>query len=330
MTLTRDLDVMTEFKKFGNEQNWLGYIREFPKLQDKNFGDWLYDAQWTYYGNVEGELRHGQGRVVYNDGDCYEGKWNNGFMEKGLYVKYRNSDSNWVFNGTFTERDCPEKGIFSDGHKQLYVTCDEKNSIHELQFWRVLKGLLDKQVADKEAKVNEQIMDERWKDARPMIQNFKEKWIQGNYQHYQQYETNIILSPVVIFLCSGDELIQFTYSDIEKRATEGNITKVSNIVTTIPHVPIKIDVWLWCQEHLKAQINDDKIQDVYYNTKERRIAELDVLSSQSKEYKIKLNKAMSQFSIVINLKFELHNAEVGNLNGKQTHIQSLLRQLTPL
>jgi len=176
---------MAEFKKFGNEQNWKGYLRVFPNLQTKPFGVWLYDAQWTYYGNVEGGCRHGQGRVVYKDGDCYEGKWNNGFMEEGQYVKYRNPDSNWVFNGTFTERDCPEKGIFSDGHNQLQVTCAEKKGIHELQFWLVLKELLDKQVADTEAKVNKQIMDKRWNDAQPMIDTFKKNWIKGEYQEWR-------------------------------------------------------------------------------------------------------------------------------------------------
>ena len=248
---------MAEFKKFGNEQNWRGYLRVFPDLQDNLFGVWLYDAQWTYYGNVEGGCRHGEGRVVYNDGDCYEGKWNNGFMEEGLYVKYRNPDSNWVFNGTFTTGDCPEKGIFSDGHNQLHVTCDEKKSIHELQFWLVLKGLLDKQVADTEAKVNQQIIDERWTDAQPMINTFKKKWISGNYQ---ECRTTITLSPVVLFLCSGNDMIECKYSDVEKGSMTGRkrITKESRIVATIPRVPYHIEVWLWCQEHLQAQMDSDK------------------------------------------------------------------------
>ena len=76
--------------KFGNEQNWREYVQEFPKLQDNLFGVWLYEAQWTYYGSVEGGRPHGHGRVVYRNGDCYEGKWKNGFMVKGQYVKYKN------------------------------------------------------------------------------------------------------------------------------------------------------------------------------------------------------------------------------------------------
>jgi hypothetical protein len=308
---------MAKFNKFGNEQNWLGYIREFPKLQDKNFGDWLYDAQWTYYGNVKGELPHGQGRVVYNDGDCYEGKWNNGFMEKGKYVKNRNPDGYWVFDGTFTEGDCPEKGIFSDGHNQLDVTCTEKKSIHELQFWIVLKGLLDKQVTDTEAKVNEQIIDGRWKDAQPMIDTFKKKWISGNYQ---ECRTTITLSPVVLFLCSENDMIECKDSDVEKGSMTGRecITKESRIVATIPRVLTKIQVWLWCKDHLQARMDSDEIQDVFYNTEERKIAELDFSSAQFEggavvRHTLKLNKARNPFSILIHLEFKLQNAdEVGD------------------
>jgi hypothetical protein len=308
---------MAEFKKIGNEQNWRGYLRVFPKLQDKNFGVWLYDAQWTYYGNVEGGRRHGQGRVVYKDGDCYEGKWNNGFMEEGRYVKHRNEDSDWVFNGTFTTGDCPEKGIFSDGHKQLYVTCTKKKAIHELQFWLVLKELLDKQVADTEAKVNMQIIKKRWTDAQPMIDTFKEKWIKGNYQ---EWRTTITQSPVVLFLCSGNDLIQCTYSDVEKGSTtrRKGITKESRIVTTIPRVPYQIEVWLWCEEHLQAQMDSDKIQDVFYNTEERKIAELDFSSAQFEDGAVvtrtlTLTKARNAFSNLIHLEFKLQNAgEVGD------------------
>ena len=307
---------MAEFKKIGNEQNWQGYLRVFPKLQDNLFGVWLYDAQWTYYGNVDGELRHGQGRVVYKDGDCYEGKWKKGFMEEGKYVKNMNTDGNWVFNGTFVEGDCPEKGIFSDGHNQLYVTWAEKNSIHELQFWLVLKGLLDKQVADTEAKVKKQIIDGRWKKAQPKIDTFKERWIQGNYK---ECRTTITLSPVVLFLCSGNDMIECEYSDVEKGSMteQKGITKESRIVATIPRVPIKIQVWLWCEEHLQAQMEGDTIKSVFHNT-ERNIAELDFSSAQFEDgavvpHTLQLNMARNTYSILIHLEFKLQNAgEVGD------------------
>jgi hypothetical protein len=302
---------MAEFKKFGNEQNWKGYLRVFPNLETNAFGVWLYDAQWTYYGNVDGGCRHGQGRVVYNDGDCYEGKWKNGFMEEGKYVKNMNTDGNWVFNGSFAEGDCPEKGIFSDGHNQLYVTCTEKKSIRELQFWLVLKGLLDKQVADTEAKVNEQIIDGRWKDAQPMIDTFKKKWISGNYQ---ECRTTITLSPVVLFLCSGNDMIECKYSDVEKGPMTGQkgITKESRIVATIPRVPCQIEVWLWCEDHLQAQMDSDKKKEVFHNP-ERNIAELDFSSAQFEDgavvrHTLQLNKARNPYSILIHLEFKLQNA----------------------
>jgi hypothetical protein len=310
---TRGLDVMA---KFGNERNWSDYVREFPSLQNNLFGVWLYEAQWTYYGNVEGGCPHGHGRVVYGSGDCYEGKWKNGFMEQGRYVKSKiqgiSMDSNWIFNGTFTTEgdcpDCPVEGIFDDGHNKLHVTCTEMKAIHESECWYMLKGLLDKKVADKEAKENGQIITDRWEKARPMIDQFKTKWIRGEYQ---ELHTTIDYSPVVIFLCTGDDTIQSTYSDV--RSTKGVIMKESRIVTTIPRVPIKIQVWLWCQEHLQAQMDSDKKKEVVYNTEERKIAELDLSSAQFEDgagvrHTLQLNKARNPFSIVINLEFKLKNA----------------------
>ena len=307
--------------KFGNEQNWKEYVQEFPNLQANLFGVWLYEAQWTYYGSVEGGRPHGHGRVVYRNGDCYEGKWKNGFMEKGQYVKYKNPgtsmDRNWNFSGTFTtEGDCPVEGIFDDGDKKLHVTCTEMKDIHKLECWQMLKGLLDKDVTDKEEKVNSWILTERWKEEREMIDKFKKNWIRGEYQ---ELHTTIFNSPVVIFLCTGNDRIQSTYSDIEKGSSKGVIMKESRIVTTIPNVPIKIEVWLWCKEHLQAQMDSDKKKEVFYNP-ERKIAELDLSSAQFEDgadvrQTLQLNMARSPFSIVIHLEFKLQNAgEVGVSN----------------
>ena len=97
-------------------------------------------------------------------------------------------------------------------------------------------------------------------------------------------DTQILTLPLFDFADVYHEPMAFPRfvlaDDVEKGSTEGSITKESSIVTTIPRVPIKIEVWLWCQEHLQAQMDSDKIKDVFYNTEDRKIAELDLSSAQ--------------------------------------------------
>ena len=107
--------------------------------------------------------------------------------------------------------------------------------------------------------------------------------------------------PAIIFLCSQSVMGTSTCSE---KSEEFNIT------TTIPSLPIRIEVYLWSKAHLEAQMNYSKKKDVFYDI-DRKIGELEFVDAIKTGNTLQLNLKTLPFVTHINLEFTLLTAEEG-------------------
>ena len=84
-------------------------------------------------------------------------------------------------------------------------------------------------------------------------------------------------------------------------------------MTNIPCVPMKIQVWVWSQQHIETRLGDSlKKKDVYYDM-DRKIAEVDLSNAQFENgvdthIKLELNLKTIPGSSVINLQFRMQSS----------------------
>ena len=294
---TMGVDIM---QRFGDIAEWNRFLG-----RRKTYGVWLNTDTSTYYGDVEEGHRHGHGRIVYKNGDSYEGQWKHGLMDRGLYTKCEDTrtfiTTKWKFSGTFETGDYPKEGIFSDDGGGWNITCTENKSIHTIECWYMLKDLRDKRETDKEKAENDWLFAGKREEEQKLIEKFKNKWIQGMHQ---EIDVKIGGHPAKIFLCSGENMITSTYVEAGK-----------SIVTTIPRVPVKIEVWVWSKYDLQARMDEGKIKNIYYDM-DRKIGELDFERSNDdtvSSHILHLNLSTIAGVTAINLQFRReHTGDVGD------------------
>jgi hypothetical protein len=294
---------MQSHERFGDRAGWDKFLGSMTNY----FGDWLYTDTSTYYGVVEEKLPHGYGRMVYKNGDFYEGHWKHGSMVRGLYVKCEDertsTKTKWTFLGTFEGGDCPIKGIFSDESGGWDIECTEKKSIHTIECWHMLKYLRNKRETDKEKAENDLLFAKKREEERKLIEKFKKMYIKGMHQ---EIDVTIGGHPAKIFLCSGENMITSTYVEADKS---------QSIMTTIPRVPVKIEVWVWSKYDLQARMDEGKIKNIFYNP-DRKVGELEFEGSNDDtgaSHILYLNLSTIPGVTAINLQFRReHTRDVGD------------------
>ena len=101
--------------------------------------------------------------------------------------------------------------------------------------------------------------------------------------------------PAFIFLCSQSVMGTSTCSE---KSEEFNIT------TTIPSLPIHIEVYLWSKKHLEAKFNDLPKKDVF-DDNNRKIGELKFEDAIKTGNTLQLNLKTLPLVTLVNLEFTL-------------------------
>jgi hypothetical protein len=167
----------------------------------------------------------------------------------------------------------------------------------------MLKDLRDKREVYKEKAENDWLFAGKREEEQKLIDKFKKNYIMGEYQ---EIDVTIVGHSAKIFLCSGENMITSTYVEAGKS---------KSIVTTIPRVPVKIEVWVWSKHDLQAKMDNGDKKNIYYDM-DRKIGELDFERSNDDtgaSHILYLNLSTIQGVTAINLQFRRENTgDVGD------------------
>jgi hypothetical protein len=114
-------------------------------LNDGSFGQGTYTGQC---GTVAGVvMRHGYGRMNYENGDWYQGNWVMNSMQGTGCFYYK--DKNYGYQGKF-DRNCAFEGTFFFGDLRTKIHIKSKNnelSIRNAAFWDFVYTYYEKETS---------------------------------------------------------------------------------------------------------------------------------------------------------------------------------------
>ena len=175
---------------YGDPTHWNSFVHS-PHFHN-NEQDWLYEENYTYFGDTKDNSPHGFGRMEYENGDCYEGQWKVSFMTKDEYKHLEET-----FIGTFIPlSNCPREGILDDDHSsRVHIKYTEEIEITDPVCWTMLHDLRDgvtgKKYSTKPKKVvsaeevNKRLFEPKKQEEIKRITQFKEKYKIGFAMKFQ-------------------------------------------------------------------------------------------------------------------------------------------------